>query len=232
MSGHHPALGRAMPPHSNSKTERGDRQDFLENLALKSGNDGITPLLMAADTQSGSLADSEKLLVLVYGELRKLARALMARTPPGNTLQPTALVHEAYLRLVGNVESSWNGRGHFFAAAAQAMRQILVDQARRKASLKRGGGRNRIEGRDVEPSIEPPVVDILALDEALDRLKRDDPSKAQIVLLRYFAGLSREETAAALGMSVRTLDREWRYIIARLHREVAGGRDNSIIDEV
>lgn len=164
-----------------------------------------------------------ELLPLVYTELRKLARARLARTPPGNTLQPTALVHEAYLRLVGDEDATWNSRGHFFAAAAEAMRQILVDQARCKASLKRGGDRQRVELDELELPIQSPAEDMLALDLALERLRKDDPRKADIVMLRYFAGLSRQETAGAMGVSVRTIDREWRYILARLHKEVGGG---------
>jgi RNA polymerase sigma factor (TIGR02999 family) len=156
----------------------------------------------------------------LYAELRKLARSRMAGVPPGNTLQPTALVHQAYLRLVGAGDPGWNSPGHFFAAAAQAMRQILVEQARRKSARKHGGGQERLDIEDEDPAIEPPSDDILALDQALERLQRDDPRKAEIVLLRYFAGLDREETAAALGISVRTVDREWRYIVARLHRDL------------
>lgn len=172
-------------------------------------------------TDRGGLP-AHDLVPVLYTELRKLARARMAHVPPGNTLQPTALVHQAYLRLVGSGDPGWNSRGHFFAAAAQAMRQILVEQARRKAAHKHGGGRERADLEGNEPAIEPPSDDVLAVDRALDRLQQDDPRKAQIVLLRYFAGLDRDETAAALGISVRTVDREWRYILARLHREIVG----------
>ena len=124
------------------------------------------PVILKA-IEEGNPAAADELLPLVYSELRKLARSLMAKTPPGNTLQTTALVHEAYLRLVGSADPGWNGRGHFFGAAARAMRQILVDQARRKASAKHGGGRRRVEAGDWELAVEPPVIDILALDEAL-----------------------------------------------------------------
>lgn len=170
----------------------------------------VTRMLEAAG--AGDARASAELLPLVYSELRRLARARMAKTPPGNTLQPTALVHEAFLRLVGSDEPSWNSRGHFFAAAAQAMRQILVEQARRKASVKHGGGRKRVDLEQVEPFIEPPAEDLLALDEALTRLEQADPRKGRIVMLRYFAGLAAEETAAALGVSVPTIEREWRFI--------------------
>ncbi|MBI4718224.1 MAG: sigma-70 family RNA polymerase sigma factor [Planctomycetes bacterium] len=161
-----------------------------------------------------------ELLPLVYGELRRLAKQRLAGLPPGQTLQPTALVHEAYLKLVGSADPGWDNRAHFFVAAARAMRDILVDQARRRASLKRGGDRRRA---DVEPSdlpIAEPGEDVLALHEALERLEHDDPRKAQIVMLRYFAGLDRAEVAELLGVTTRTIDRDWRYIVARLHREL------------
>jgi RNA polymerase sigma factor (TIGR02999 family) len=163
------------------------------------------------------------MLPQVYAELRNLARARLAKVPPGNTLQPTALVHEAYIRLAAGEGSGWKNRGHFFGAAAQAMRQILVDQARRKAAVKHGGDQQRVDADDFDLAIEPPAEDLLMLDRALERLEQEDERKAQIVKLRYFAGLNREETAEVLGMSVRTLDREWRYIVARLHKEMSGG---------
>ena len=172
--------------------------------------------------RNGDPKAAEELLPLVYDALRSLARARMARVPPGNTLQATALVHEAYLRLVGGEDLGWNSRGHFFGAAANAMRQILVDQARRKAARKHGGGLERVDADEVEIRVEGPGEDILALDEALTRLEAEDPRKARIVKLRHFAGLTREETAAALGLSIRTIDYEWRYIVARLHRDLAG----------
>ena len=156
------------------------------------------------------------LLPLVYAQLRGLARAQMTKTPPGNTLQPTALVHEAYLRVVGKQDPSWSGRGHFFAAAAQAMRQILVEQARRKGRLKHGGGRGRVDLSAVEPVIEPPSDDVIALDEALTQLEQDDPRKARIITLRYFAGLTEDETAAVLGLSAPTIRRECRFARALL----------------
>ena len=169
----------------------------------------VTQMLRAAS--DGDPRAAADLLPLIYDELRKLAQARMAKTPPGNTLQPTALVHEAYLRLIGSDDPSWHSRGHFFAAAAQAMRQILVDQARRKASLKRGGGRKRVALEEVKLAIEPPAEDMLPLDDALVQLEKADPRKGQIVMLRYFAGLTNEETAAALGVSVPTVERDWRF---------------------
>jgi RNA polymerase sigma factor (TIGR02999 family) len=181
----------------------------------------VTQLL--ATMAGGDKRAAAELLPVVYEELRKLAKSRLAKTPPGQTLQATALVHEAYLKLVGEADPGWENRAHFFAAAARAMRDILVDQARRKASVKRGGDLRRVHPQDAELSIESPTTDLVALDEALERLERDDERKARIVELRYFAGLSREETAAALGVTTRTIDRDWRYIIARLHKELSGG---------
>ena len=174
----------------------------------------VTQILQAA--AEGDPQAAEDLLPLVYAELRRLARARMAKTPPGNTLQATALVHEAYLRLIGCNEADWSGRGHFFAAAAQSMRQILVDQARRKARVKHGGGRQRVDLDDADLAIEPPSDDILALDEALTQLEGEDPRKAEIIKLRYLAGLTEKETAAALGVSVPTVRRESRFAKALL----------------
>ena len=178
----------------------------------------LTLVLHAAT--HGDREAAKKLLPLVYGELRKLARARMARLAPGQTLQPTALVHEAYLRVIGTADPGWEGRGHFFGAAARAMRDILVDQARRKASLKRGGDRARVDLEDFDLAIQPPGADVLALDEAIRQLEADDPRKGQIVNMRYFAGFTAEETAAALGVSVGTIEREWRYIRTWLHTQL------------
>ena len=169
----------------------------------------------------GDRRAAAELLPLVYAELRELARARIARLPPGNTLQPTALVHEAFIRLIGRADPGWEGKGHFFAAAAEAMRRVLVDQARRKKRLKRGGDKRRIDLEEFEAPLASPVEDVLALDAALERLRADDERKAQIVSLRCFAGLTREEAASALGLSLSTIDREWRYIVARLHKELA-----------
>jgi RNA polymerase sigma factor (TIGR02999 family) len=152
----------------------------------------------------------------LYAELRRLAAVLTTRLPPGQTLQPTALVHEAYLRLVRDEESGWEGRRHFFGAAAQAMREILIDQARHKASLKHGGQAHRIELAEGLAWIEPPTSDLLALDEALQQLEVEDAHLAEIVRLRYYTGLSVEETAGVVGVSVSTLTREWRYARAWL----------------
>ena len=165
---------------------------------------------------------SQNLLPLVYDELRSLARARLKHEAPGQTLQPTALVHEAYLRLVGEEDPGWEGRGHFFAAAARAMRQILVDRAREKSAAKRGGDRQRVSGDYAEPLFEPPSAEVLAVDEAVRRLEDEDSRKGQIVNLRYFAGMTAAETAAVLGISVGTVGREWRYIRAWLECELRG----------
>jgi RNA polymerase sigma factor (TIGR02999 family) len=161
-----------------------------------------------------------ELLPVVYAELRRLAVVLAGRLPPGQTLQPTALVHEAYLRLVGDRDPGWNGRRHFFGAAARAMRDILVDQARRKASHRHGGRGRRLELAEGMALIEPPADDLLALDEAIQKLQAQNPHLAEIVMLRYFTGLSVEETASVVGQSERTVYRDWRYARAWLTREL------------
>lgn len=167
-----------------------------------------------------------ELLPLVYAELRKLARARLSHLKPGQTLQPTALVHEAYLRLVGPGDPGWNSRAHFFGAASQAMRQILVDAARRKGAAKHGGDRRRLDIVDFDIASPLPDAALLELDSAITRLEADDPELARIVMLRIFTGLTREEAAAVLGLSVRTLDRRWQEVIARLHRDISDGPVN------
>ncbi len=163
---------------------------------------------------------AEELLPLVYDELRSLARAKMARERPGQTLQATSLVHEAYMRVVGDDDPGWNGRGHFFGAAAQAMRRILVEGARRKAQVKRGGNLERVGLEEAELSVEPPGHDVLAVNEALQRLEAADERKGRIVELRYFGGLTNEEVARVLDLSVGTIEREWRFIRAWLQTEL------------
>jgi RNA polymerase sigma factor (TIGR02999 family) len=145
----------------------------------------------------------------------------MAHERPGLTLQPTALVHEAYLRLVGNAEVQWNSRGHFFGAAAQAMRRILVEAARTRKQLKRGGGRSRVELDDAMAAFDPEEVDHEELDKALTRLESKDPRKAQVVMLRYFAGLGVEDTAEALAISPATVKNDWAYAKAWLFKELS-----------
>jgi RNA polymerase sigma factor (TIGR02999 family) len=184
---------------------------------------GVTELLSALG--SGDRAAAAELLPLVYHELRKLARARMA-AEPAQTLQPTALVHEAYLRLVGEdgEGSRWDGRGHFFGAAALAMRRIMVERARARGQLKRGGNRHRIALEDDAVATEREGEEILALDGALDRLAEVDERQAQIVMLRYFVGLTIAQTAAALGFSEATIRKEWTVARAWLYREVARER--------
>ena len=181
----------------------------------------VTQILAAVEV--GDLHAAEELFPLVYEELRKLAAAQMAREKPGQTLQATSLVHEAYLRLVGGEpHMHWNGRGHFFAAAAEAMRRILVEVARRKQSLKGGGGRRREDLDLAAPAVEGPDIDLLALDEALVKLERRDPRKAQLVKLRFFAGLTVEEAARALGIATSTADEDWAYARSWLRLEIDG----------
>jgi RNA polymerase sigma factor (TIGR02999 family) len=164
-----------------------------------------------------------ELLPVLYAELRRLATALTARLPAGQTLQPTALVHEAYLRLVRDQDPGWEGRRHFFGAAAQAMREILIEQARHKSSLKHGGQAERVALTEGLAWIEPPAGDLLALDEAIQQLEAEDAHLAEIVRLRYYAGLGVEETAGVIGVSASTLKRDWRYARAWLARCLGEG---------
>jgi RNA polymerase sigma factor (TIGR02999 family) len=182
----------------------------------------VTRILAAVE--AGDPSAAPQLLPLVYDELRKLAAARLAEEAPGQTLQPTALVHEAYLRLVGPVDAKWDSRGHFFAAAAEAMRRILVDNARRKHSLKHGGGRGRVPLAEFHRVAESPQ-DLLDLDDALSRFAAEEPAKAQLVQLRFFAGLSTPEAAAALRISVATAERWWVYARAWLFSELQGGEE-------
>ncbi len=183
----------------------------------------VTQLLQAA--ARGDPSASADLLPIVYDELRRLAAGWMSKTPPGQTLQPTALVHEAYLRLLHAPGRDWENRRHFFFAAARAMRDILIEQARRKATRKHGGGLKRVDPDNLVIAIESPADDMLALDEALENLKAEDTRKYDIVMLRFFAGLTAEGTAELLGISLRTVEREWRYIRARLHKELGDPSD-------
>ena len=183
------------------------------------GMAAVTEVLAAA--ARGEPGAAAELLPLVYAELRRLAAARLAAERPGHTLDPTGLVHEAYLRLVGN--EAFDGRGHFFAAAAEAMRRILVDAARRRAAVKRGGGLERVELADVAAPEGVPAEELLALDAALDRFAAEHPEKAELVKLRYFAGLTQDEAAAALGVSAATAKRHWAYARAWLYRAVGGG---------
>ena len=190
------------------------------NMADLPDNSQVTALLQAA--QAGDQDAMPRLLSLIYDELRQLAAAQMARRPAGQTLQTTELVHEAYLRLVGKAGLHLEGRKHFFFAAARAMHDILVEDARSKAGPKRGGGRRRVVLDEAVALTEPPPEEVLALHEALADLEREDPLKAQIVNLRYFTGMSMQEIAAVLGLSERTAHRHWRFTKAWLKSRLAG----------
>jgi RNA polymerase sigma factor (TIGR02999 family) len=179
----------------------------------------VTRLL--SGIEAGDPHAAAQLLPLVYEELRKLAAARLAQEKPGQTLQATALVHEAYLRLVDTDKAQqWNSRGHFFAAAAEAMRRILVDQARRKKSCKHGGVRERLPLEEVEIETPQPDVDLLAVHDALEKFERLDRTAAELVKLRYYAGLTLAQAAGALGISSSTADRQWAYARAWLHTEL------------
>ena len=180
----------------------------------------ISLVLQAAS--SGDSDAAARLVPLVYTQLRALAAAHMRRTPPGQTLQATALVHEAFLRLANTSDPHWNGRGHFFAAAAVAMRSILVDHARARAAMKRGGARKRVDFENIEPAVDDLAEDILAVNQALERLEAEDEHLAAVLRMRFFAGLTHAEIAEALGVSERKIEYDWRYLKARLHRELGG----------
>jgi RNA polymerase sigma factor (TIGR02999 family) len=172
---------------------------------------------------------AQELLPLVYEELRKLAAARLAQEKPGQTLQATALVHEAYLRLLGGTQAQhWNSRGHFFGAAAEAMRRILIGQARRKASLKAGGQRERIDMSCAEPEIQGPHLDLIALDEALEQLTTHDARAAALVKLRFFAGLTMPEAAQALGVSIATVENDWAYAKSWLRLQMSDFDDHQL----
>lgn len=176
-----------------------------------------------SEIEHGESGASARLLSLVYDELHHLARQKLAHEAPGHTLQATALVHEVYLRLVQAPQPpSWNSRGHFFAAAAEAMRRILVENARRKRTLRRGGDRGRIDLSLVDPPAPRLSDDILAINEALEKLEQHDRAKAELVKLHFFAGLTMEQAAEALGISPATAYRYWSYARAWLHQEIVG----------
>jgi RNA polymerase sigma factor (TIGR02999 family) len=183
----------------------------------------VTHILSALE--QGDVHASGRLLPLVYDELRRLAAQKMAQERPGQTLQATALVHEAYLRLVapGGREPQWSSRGHFFAAAAEAMRRILVEQARHKKSAKAGGGRQRVPLDHIEPAVPDAEGDLLGLHEALEKLEQKDQRKAVLVKLRFFAGLTNEQAAEVLGISTSTADNDWAYARSWLRLEMGEG---------
>jgi RNA polymerase sigma factor (TIGR02999 family) len=181
----------------------------------------VTRILNAI--QGGDAKATDELLPLVYEELRMLAAQKLTHESPGQTLQATALVHEAYLRLVEGADHGWNSRGHFFKAAAEAMRRILVESARRKHRLKRGGKREKSVLNDTVIMTDEPDIDILALDEALAKLEADDPEKAHLVKLRYFAGFSISQVAQILNISTATANRHWSYARSWLFQEISRG---------
>ncbi|MEM9412539.1 MAG: sigma-70 family RNA polymerase sigma factor [Planctomycetota bacterium] len=195
------------------------RSDSLTESRIK---DQVT-LLLQSNLDTEGLSD--ELFPLIYGELRNLAAAQMAFENPGQTLQPTALVHEAYLRLVGDTKVTWENRAHFFSAAARSMRQILVNRATRKKAQKRGGDLQRQPFNEANLLEEPAPEYMLALNEALERLEAIDERKGKVVAMRYFAGLSIDETADALGLSRATVKRDWQFSRSWLHREIT--RDES-----
>ena len=178
----------------------------------------VTRILSAIEQGDPQAAD--ELLPLIYEELRRLAAHKMAQESPGQTLQATALVHEAYIRLVGSQDGSWNSRGHFFAAAAEAMRRILIENARRKGRHKHGGGYRRADIDEADLADRGPSDDVIALDEALERLSQRDKVKADLVKLRYFAGLTCAQAAKMLGISRSTANEHWAYARAWLHTEI------------
>jgi RNA polymerase sigma factor (TIGR02999 family) len=180
----------------------------------------VTRILTAIER--GEARAGEKLLPLVYDELRRLAAYQLSREAPGQTLQATSLVHEAWLRLAGAEEQKWEGQKHFFAAAAQAMRRILIENARRKQRQKRGGGWERIDVEQIQLAEPLPSDKLLALDEALTELAQRDPPAAELVQLRFFAGLTQQQAADLLGISRRTADRTWAYARAWLFQQIAG----------
>jgi len=180
----------------------------------------VTRILQAID--AGNAKAASELLPLVYDELRKLAGQRMRNESPDQTLDPTALVHEAYIRLVGKDDPGWQNRGHFFAAAAEAMRRILIDNSRRKKAARHGGHLDRVDADAIDIAVESGEEQLLAIHEALDRLAAYDPVKAELVKLRYFVGLTIQQTAEVLGISEPTAKRYWTYARAWLYREIKG----------
>jgi len=181
----------------------------------------ITRILSAMEQGNGQATN--ELLPLVYDELRRLATQRLSTEKPGQTLQATALVHEAYVRLVGSEEQNWDGRGHFFAAAAEAMRRIIIENARRKQRIKRGRDQHRVDLKEDLLLIGPPAEDLLALDEALEQLATEDRQSAEVVKLKYFAGFTTQQAAEVLGISVRTAYRDWEYARTWLRLKVSDG---------
>ena len=207
-------LDKALPLAENT---RGTRVAVTAGVGMSD----VTRILNAMER--GDAKATDELLPLVYEELRLLAAQKLSCESPGQTLQATALVHEAYLRLVGDGPQSWENRGHFFAAAAEAMRRILIENARRKKRLKHGNGLEKVDLTEAAIALDRAVDDLLALDDALAKLAREDPVKAQLVKLRYFGGLTEEQAAQALSISRATASRYWSYVQAWLFHEIGEG---------
>jgi len=194
---------------------------YVQGQCVRDSMNEVTRIINAIE--QGDPKAAEELLPLVYEELRVLAAQKMAQEKPGQTLQATALVHEAYIRLIGGEAGNWKGRTHFFAAAAEAMRRILIENARRKKRLRHGGDKQRVEMQDADLTIDAPCDELIALDEALTKLGEEDPARADLVKLRYFAGLTLEQAAEMLGISRATADRYWSYARAWLFDQINKG---------
>ncbi len=192
-------------------------------MSLSASQGAVTSILDAVER--GEVKAADELLPLVYDELRQRAGSYMASLGPGQTLQATALVHEAYLRLVGRQDPGWQGRAHFYGAAARAMREILIEHARRKSTLKHGGHIRRVGEAQATGLTNGPNIDVLALNEVLSDLERTDPRKAELVMLRFFGGLSIPETAEVLGVSAATVKRDWLFAKVWLRAELRGPMD-------
>ena len=198
-----------------------DEMERAEGMSSHDGDSPTTVLLRAA--AGGNRQAAEDLLPVLYAELRRLAGSWMADQPRHHTLQPTALVHEAYARLVGSGDPGWDGRRHFFYAAARAMRDVLVEHARHKGALKRGGDRRRVDLAGLDLAVEDPAVDVLALDRAMNKLQESNDRMHTVVMLRYFAGLTIQETALAIGVDASTVARDWRVARAWLYGQLSEG---------
>ena len=196
-----------------------NREQLWEYFGRSSSSAGEITLMLQA-IRRGDGHSSEELLPLVYNELRHLAAARMAQEAAGQTLQATALVHEAWLRMVGDGDRGWQNRAHFFGAAAEAMRRILVENARRKSRLKRGGGQIKVDIDDLDLAAATPNEKVLLINEALDRLRTEDPEKARIVVMKFFGGLTNQEVAENLGVTERTVERHWAYAKAWLFQSI------------
>jgi RNA polymerase sigma factor (TIGR02999 family) len=194
----------------------------LDSFAILAGLSDVTAIL--AGVRDGDPQAAEQLLPLLYDELRLLASRKLARESPGHTLQATALVHEVWLRLTGDSEKAWNSRAHFFGAAAEAMRRILVESARRKQRIRHGGGLERVSAEEIQIALPLPEEQLLAVSDALDALSAEAPDAAEVVKLRYFAGLTQEQVAEMKGISLRSAERQWTWAKSWLFRWIQANR--------